>query len=223
MRPRTILLGIVGTVAMFTSVTGSSASMAGVLPGAQTRPAPGGGQQGRPGSGGGSTRPSPGGGSSRPSSGRPSAGNGQQPGRPSVRPSPGGSNNRPPSNRPPSRPNPGRPISRPQPGRPGGRPPQWGRPPARRPSYNFRPNDRAYLHRYYRRSLINVNLARRPRFIVGGFFPYGDIGYLTPLPPDVYGYLPPPPLGYQMGYFDGYVVVYDPVSYFIANVVDLLQ
>jgi len=26
-----------------------------------------------------------------------------------------------------------------------------------------------------------------------------------------------------MGYFDGYVVVYDPLSYFIANVVDLLQ
>jgi hypothetical protein len=26
-----------------------------------------------------------------------------------------------------------------------------------------------------------------------------------------------------MGYFDGYVVVYDPVTYFIANLVDLFQ
>jgi len=26
-----------------------------------------------------------------------------------------------------------------------------------------------------------------------------------------------------MGYFDGYVVVYDPLTYFIANVIDLLQ
>jgi len=43
------------------------------------------------------------------------------------------------------------------------------------------------------------------------------------LPPNIYGYLPPPPPGYSMGYFDGYVVVYDPVSYFIANVIDLLQ
>ena len=60
-------------------------------------------------------------------------------------------------------------------------------------------------------------------FYAGGFFPYGDIGYLTGVPPSLYGYLPPPPPGYQMGYFDGYVVVYDPLTYFIANVVDLLQ
>lgn len=59
--------------------------------------------------------------------------------------------------------------------------------------------------------------------MIGGFFPYGYIPYLSPLPPDVYGYLPPPPLGYSMGYYDGYVVVYDPVTYFIANVIDLLQ
>ena len=58
---------------------------------------------------------------------------------------------------------------------------------------------------------------------MGGYFPYGDIGYITAVPPGLYGYLPPTPPGYQMGYFDGYVVVYDPLTYFIANVVDLLQ
>ena len=68
-----------------------------------------------------------------------------------------------------------------------------------------------------------INRARRPRFVIGGFFPYGDIGYLTPLPPELYGTMPPPPPGYAMGYFDGYVVVYDPVSYFIASFVDLLS
>jgi len=26
-----------------------------------------------------------------------------------------------------------------------------------------------------------------------------------------------------MGYYDGYVVVYDPLTYFIANLVDLMQ
>jgi len=66
-------------------------------------------------------------------------------------------------------------------------------------------------------------MANRPRFVIGGFFPYGSIGYLTPLPPPVIGYLPPPPPGYQMGYYDGYVVVYDPITYFIANVIDLMQ
>ncbi|MDQ2712216.1 MAG: hypothetical protein M3Y72_26350 [Acidobacteriota bacterium] len=60
-------------------------------------------------------------------------------------------------------------------------------------------------------------------FTIGGYFPIGDIGYLTAVPPYVYGHLPVPPPGYQMGYFDGYVVVYDPVTYFIANLIDLLQ
>jgi hypothetical protein len=73
------------------------------------------------------------------------------------------------------------------------------------------------------RRLGGINRANRPRFVIGGFFPYTYIPYITPLPPNVYGYLPPPPPGYQMGYYDGYVVVYDPLTYFIANVVDLLQ
>jgi hypothetical protein len=176
-----------------------------------TRPSPG-GQQGRPGGPPGNNRP---------------PGN-QNPGRPVTKPSPG---NRPPGNqnpgnRPPARPNPGnkppgRPVSGTRP--PSNRPPQWGRPPQNRPSYHFRPTDNAYLRRYYRNRLISINRARRPIFTIGGFFPFGDIQYLSALPPDVYGYLPPPPPGYQMGYFDGYVVVYDPLTYFIANVIDLLQ
>ena len=165
-------------------------------------------QNARPGN---ATRPSPG---TRPSPvGRP------QPGRPQpgVRPQPGRPN---PS---PGRPQPGRPnVGYRPPSRPG-RPPQWGRPPQLRPNYQFRPTDRDYLRRHYRNRFSYINRARRPRFTIGGYFPYGDIGYLTPLPPNVYGYLPPPPPGYQMGYWDGYVVVYDPLTYFIANVVDLLQ
>jgi hypothetical protein len=197
----------------------------------QTRPAPGGGGQpgggNRPGGGGppgGGNRPGPGGGGnngSRPNPGGPQI----QP----VRPSPGGGNNRPGpgngNNRPqPPRPGPGtRPPVRP-PNRPGpGRPPSWGRPPQNRPSYNFRRNDWSYLHRYYQRSLISINIGSRPRFAIGGFFPYAYIPYITALPPHVYGYLPPPPPGYNMGYYDGYVVVYDPVTYYIANVIDLLQ
>ena len=76
--------------------------------------------------------------------------------------------------------------------------------------------------RHYRSHLRYIHRSRRPLFSVGGYFPYGDIGYLSPLPVWLYGQLPPPPSGYQMGYFDGYVVVYDPVTYFIANMVDLL-
>ncbi|MBB5345893.1 hypothetical protein [Tunturibacter empetritectus] len=198
-----------------------SISYAAVPQAPQTRPAPGGGQSGggRPPGGGGNTRP-PGGGN--PGGGRPPGGGNT---RPPGGGNPGGGNN----NRPPPRPNPSRPPPRPNPSRPNpgrppsGRPPQWGRPPQQRPSYSFRRNDWRYLHNYYRRNLGYINLATRPRFVIGGFFPYAHIPYITPLPPNVYGYLPPPPPGYNMGYYDGYVVVYDPVTYFIANVIDLLQ
>ncbi len=191
----------------------------------QTRPAPGGQQGGRPQVGGGSGggRPTPGRGGNRPNPSTPN------PERPNPgRPNPGNGDNR------PGRPNPGGGNNRPQPGRPGngsrppnrpgpGRPPQWGRPPANRPSYHFRPHDRSYLHRYYMHALLGINRANRPHFVIGGFFPYGSIPYITPLPPHVCGYLPTPPPGYQMGYYDGYVVIYDPLTYFIANVVDLLH
>lgn len=177
----------------------------------------------RPGQGGRPSKPNPGQRPSRPNpSPRPPRPNPSKP-NPS-RPNPSRPN--PPRPNPP-RPNPGgghRPASKPRPPvRPPQRPSNWGRPPAHRPSYNFRPTDRDYLRRYYQRRFGYINRARRPVFSIGGYFPYGDIGYLSPLPANIYGYLPPPPPGYQMGYFDGYVVVYDPLTYFIANVVDLLQ
>jgi hypothetical protein len=106
---------------------------------------------------------------------------------------------------------------------PGPRPPTWGRPPQSRPPYQWRPSDRDYLHRYYYRNLGYISRTGRPIWTVGGFIPYGYIPYLTPLPPHLYGYLPPPPPGYAMGYFQGYVVVYDPRTGFIVNVIDLLR
>jgi hypothetical protein len=162
-------------------------------------------------------RPSPNGQNGRPNAGGPGGGN-----RPGGRPPadrPGGGGGRP----QPSRPNPPRPNP-PRPNRPGpNRPPQWGRPPQNRPSYQFRPNDRDFLRRHYIRSLRSINRARRPVFTIGGYFPVGDIGYITAVPQSLYGSIPPPPPGYQMGYYDGYVVVYDPLTYFIANLVDLMQ
>ena len=125
----------------------------------------------------------------------------------------------PPSYRPPSQP----PSYCPPQPPPAHRPPQWGRPPQYHLPYQFRPNDWDYLYRYYGRNLGYINRARRPVFTVGGFLPWGYYQYITPLPPNVFGYLPPPPPGYQMGYFNGYVVVYDPRTGFILNVIDLLR
>jgi hypothetical protein len=206
MHSRISLLGTLVVFALSTMSPATSQSPQDRSNAPQTRPAPGGNRPSpgnRPGPGNGSGQ---GNGNNRPQPGRPNPGNG------GSRPRPGRPN--------PGRPNPGsRPPSRPGPGRP----PQWGRPPQNRPSYNFRPNNRPYLHNYYRRSLLGINRLNRPRFTVGGFFPFAFIPYISSLPPQVYGQLPPPPPGYSMGYYDGYVVVYDPVTYFIANVVDLLE
>jgi hypothetical protein len=79
------------------------------------------------------------------------------------------------------------------------------------------------MRRYYGRNFGYINRGRRPIFTIGGFIPFGDRGYFRPGPPGLYGYLPPPPPGYVMGYFDGYVVIYDPVSYSVLNVMDLLD
>jgi hypothetical protein len=220
MQPRTPILGTIVLFVLSTAYPAISQAPQDRGKSPQTRPAPG--NQTRPPQNGGN-RPSPGGGgNNRPQPGKPNPGN------PPPRPNPGNGNNRPQPGKPgiqPGRPNPARPNpGRPQPGRPShGRPPQWGHRPPNRPSYSFRPNDRSYLHRYYLSRFAAINLARRPHFIIGGFFPYGDIPYISPLPPDIYGYLPPPPPGYTMGYYQGYVVVYDPVTYFIANVIDIMQ
>jgi hypothetical protein len=148
------------------------------------------------------------------------------------KPSPGKPN---PGNPNPGKPSPGEPSQpivrptppRPQRGKPGYRPPNGrppsGRPPSSRPPYHWRPNDRDYLRRYYRRNLVYINRSRRPVFIIGAYIPFGSRGYFTPLPPNLLGYLPPPPPGYVIGYYDGYCVVYDPVTFTILNVVDLLD
>jgi hypothetical protein len=143
--------------------------------------------------------------------GKPSDRPTSQPGRPG-RPSKPGK----PSGQPTIQPVPG---PRPNPSRPGYRPPSV-RP---LPPYQWRPDDRDRMRRYYRRNFGYINRGRRPIFVIGGYIPFGDRGYFTPVPPHLLGYLPPPPPGYAIGYFDGYMVVYDPISFRILSFVDLLD
>lgn len=146
----------------------------------------------------------------RPQPGKPSPGRPQRPGRPSDRPT--------------IQPVPG---PRPQPGKPGYRPPSRpypNRPPGYRPPpYNWRPGDNDRMRRYYRRNFGYINRGRRPVFVIGGYISFGDRGYFRPVPPHLLAYLPPPPPGYVIGYFDGYTVVYDPVTFEILSFVDLLN
>jgi hypothetical protein len=185
---------MIGTLFAGVGTFGSSSEAAAQAPAAQAPPR----TQAPPRSGG------PGRPGNRP--GRPTNG---RPGQPTIQPVPG------------PRPNPGRPTN----GRPGYRPPRPGpgRPPGPPPPYAWRPGDRDRMRHYYRRNFGYINRGRRPIFTIGGFIPFGDRGYFRPLPPGVVGYMPPPPPGYIAGYFDGYVVVYDPISFTVLSVMDLLD
>ncbi|MCA1323879.1 hypothetical protein [Herbaspirillum sp. alder98] len=89
--------------------------------------------------------------------------------------------------------------------------------------YEFRDADRDQLRRHYDGDLRHVDRNRRPDFHAGQPVPSSYRGKIKPLPQDVRRGLPPPPRGYQMGYYGGYAVVYDPVSFTILQVMDILR
>lgn len=151
---------------------------------------------------------------SRPQPNRP------QPGKP--QPSRPGHNNGRPTTQPnrPNHPSPGRPgTGRPNPGRPQTRPSR----PQNRPNYRFRSQDTSRLRQYYRGGFGRINRRNRPHFYHGGYIPRTYWGDFQPVPYSLIGYLPAVPPGYAIGYYDGYVVVYDPTTYLILSVLDILQ
>jgi len=46
---------------------------------------------------------------------------------------------------------------------------------------------------------------------------------LKSVPTSYYRTLPPPPPGYRLGYYDGYVVAYNPTTQIVADVLDLVN
>jgi hypothetical protein len=59
----------------------------------------------------------------------------------------------------------------------------------------------------------------RPRFYRGMAIPRGYV--IQQVPPGYWQGGPPPPPGYQYGYYDGYVVAYDPTTRIVADVLDI--
>jgi Ni/Co efflux regulator RcnB len=90
--------------------------------------------------------------------------------------------------------------------------------------YHFRTEDHARLREHYRTSFRDndkIDVAHRPRFVVGGKLP-GDFRVrFHPLPEVIVHELPAIPAGLEVGYVDGYAVVYDPVSLEIIEVLDV--
>jgi Ni/Co efflux regulator RcnB len=90
-----------------------------------------------------------------------------------------------------------------------------------RGEYHFRQEDAPKLRQHYKN--INRDMRERDRghFVAGERLTGDWHKRMHPVPETVIAELPPPPPGYVFGYIDGYCVVYDPRTGYIADVIDL--
>lgn len=88
--------------------------------------------------------------------------------------------------------------------------------------FHFRDEDRGHFASHYQKDINRWqhNSHGRPRFSRGQRIPSNY--RFQPVPRAYYSEVPPPPPGYQYGYYDGYVVAYDPTTRIIADVLDLV-
>lgn len=89
--------------------------------------------------------------------------------------------------------------------------------------YHFRAEDRERFSPHYQKDIKqwHEHPDRRHRFAAGERIPSGV--RLKSVPASYYRELPPPPAGYRFGYYDGYVVAYNPTTQIVADVLDLVS
>jgi Ni/Co efflux regulator RcnB len=92
-----------------------------------------------------------------------------------------------------------------------------------RGEYHFRPEDRDHFSAHYNKDIRQwrQHPDRRHNFRAGERLPAGV--RLKSVPSSYYRDLPPPPPGYRFGYYDGYVVAYNPTTQIVADVLDLVN
>jgi len=88
--------------------------------------------------------------------------------------------------------------------------------------FRFRNEDRGHFAPHYQKDINHWqhNSHGRPHFVRGQRIPPSY--RFQPVPRAYYSAAPPPPPGYQYGYYDGYVVAYDPTTRIVADVLDLV-
>jgi Ni/Co efflux regulator RcnB len=88
--------------------------------------------------------------------------------------------------------------------------------------FRFRDQDRGNFQSHYNRDVDRWRRRPqgRPQFVRGQQIPPNY--RFQPVPRAYYSNVPPPPMGYQYGYYDGYVVAYNPTTRIIADVLDLV-
>ena len=84
----------------------------------------------------------------------------------------------------------------------------------------FRDQDRAAFYTHYRGDADRWRGHRRPVFVPGQVIERTYV--IRPVPRTYWVNVAPPPPGYQYGYYEGYVVAYDPATRVIADVMDLV-
>ena len=89
-----------------------------------------------------------------------------------------------------------------------------------REDYHFHNDDRGRFYAHYRSDADQWRYRRRPVFVTGRVVPREYV--IQPVPQTYWVSQPPPPPGYQYGYYGGYVVAYNPTTRIVADVLDLV-
>ncbi len=91
--------------------------------------------------------------------------------------------------------------------------------------YHFRGDERNQFSSHYRSNIhqLEKHPDRRHQIRAGERLPSDYRRRLRPVPPSYYRGVPPPPPGYQFGYYDGYIVAYNPTTQIVADVLDLVN
>jgi hypothetical protein len=89
-----------------------------------------------------------------------------------------------------------------------------------REDYHFRGDDRGRFYAHYRSDADQWRSRRRPVFVTGRAVPREYV--IQAVPQTYWVGAPPPPPGYQYGYYGGYVVAYNPTTRIVADVLDLV-
>ena len=89
-----------------------------------------------------------------------------------------------------------------------------------RGDYHFQSDDRGRFYAHYRSDADQWRGRRRPVFVTGRAIPREYV--VVTVPQSYWVGAPPPPPGYQYGYYGGYVVAYDPTTRIIGDVLDLI-
>jgi hypothetical protein len=88
------------------------------------------------------------------------------------------------------------------------------------PDWRFRGDEREHFRGSYDNDVRRWKGRRRPSFYSGYVVPRTYV--IQTVPPAYYSGLQAPPPGYRYGYYEGYVVAYNPTTRVIADVVDLV-